>query len=197
MQDMSLTQALAGRRTRREFSPDAIPRAALQRLLWAACGRSGPDGGLTVPSAHALQPLRLFVSIGRVDEVEPGLYAVDDGSQDLRLHKGEDVRSELQAAALEDQPWIGSAAAIVTVCADLVAATTAFAEQPPYGTRGRRYVHIEAGAAAQNIYLQAAAEDLACVLVAGFHDEATAAALGLAAPLAPVLHMCIGRPAAG
>lgn len=55
-------------------------------------------------------------------------------------------------------------------------------------------MHTEAGAAAQTISLQAVAEGLGCVLVAGFKDEATAGVLNLEPPLAPVLHMCFGWP---
>ncbi len=192
---MTLAQAMASRRTRREFSQLAVPVQIVHRLLWAAYGASEDSGKRTAPSAHALHPLRLYTSIGRVEGIAPGVHAAAPDTLQMSCHVDRDVRTELEAAALEDQPWIGSAAAIITVCADLVAATSTFAEQPPYGTRGLRYVYIEAGAAAQNIYLQATAEGLACVLVAGFQDEATAKVLNLAAPVAPVLHMCFGWPA--
>ncbi len=194
MTDMTLARAIANRRTQREFSRQAVPLSVVKRLLWAANGVSGDDGKRTSPSAHALHPLRIYACAGRIEGVEPGVYAVAPGFQELSTHVDRDVRAELEAAALEDQPWIGGAAGIITVCADMVAATSAFAEQPPYGTRGQRYVHIEAGAAAQNVYLQAAAEGIACVLVAGFQDEATAAVLRLEVPVAPVLHMCFGWP---
>lgn len=191
---MTLAQAMAERRTQREFSQQAVSLHVVQRLLWAAYGVSEDDGKRTSPSAHALHPLRLYACAGRVEGVEPGVYAIAPNAQAMDLHIDHDVRADLERAALEEQPWIGKAAGIITICADMVAATSAFADQPPYGTRGQRYVHIEAGAAAQNIYLQAAAEGLACVLVAGFQDEATAGVLNLAAPVAPVLHMCFGWP---
>ena len=127
--------------------------------------------------------------------VEAGVYAIASNTKDMNLHIDHDFRADLETVALEDQPWICNAAGIITICADMVAATLAFADQPPYGTRRLRHVHIEAGAVAQNIYLQAASEGLACVLVAGFQDEATAGVLNLAAPVAPVLHMCFGWPA--
>ncbi|WP_337660329.1 SagB/ThcOx family dehydrogenase [Anderseniella sp. Alg231-50] len=197
MQNTTLAQALVKRRTQREFSPGAVSTEIVQRLLWAAYGVSEQDGRRTTPSAHALHPLRIYACAGRIEGMEPGVYAVSPDAQDMRPHIGRDVRSDLEAAALEDQPWIGNSAGIITICADMVAATSAFADQPPYGTRGLRYVHIEAGAAAQNIYLQAAAEGIACVLVAGFQDEATAGVLKLAAPVAPVLHVCFGWPETG
>jgi nitroreductase len=54
---------------------------------------------------------------------------------------------------------------------------------------------MEAGAAAQNVLLQATAEGLGCVLIAGIDDEATAKALGLEPPMVPLLHLCFGWPA--
>ncbi|MEO1158988.1 MAG: SagB/ThcOx family dehydrogenase [Pseudomonadota bacterium] len=192
---MTLAQAMAARRTQREFSAGSVPLQVVQRLLWAAYGVSEDGGKRTTPSAHALHPLRLYACAGRIEGAEPGVYAVAPDAHDMSLHIGRDVRADLEAAALEDQPWIGHSAGIITICADMVAATSAFADQPPYGTRGLRYIHIEAGAAAQNMYLQAAADGIACVLVAGFQDEVTAGVLKLAAPVAPVLHLCFGWPA--
>ncbi len=195
MDDITLQQALSRRRTCRTFADESVPLAAVQRLLWAAQGRTDESGKRTAPSAHALCPLRLFVVAGNIEGLEGGLHAV--GPEDLALAsmQSADLRPLLQNAALEEQSWIGEAAGIVTLCADFIAPAAAFAEQPPYGLRGQRYIYIEAGAAAQNLQLQAVAEGLSCVLVAGFRDEATAEILRLEAPLAPILHLCFGWPA--
>ncbi len=195
MNDITLQQALSRRRTCRTFADHPVPLAAVQRLLWAAQGRTDESGKRTAPSAHALCPLRLFVVAGNIEGLASGLHAVGPEDLALALTRSADLRPLLQNAALEEQPWIGEAAGIVTLCADFIAPSAAFAEQPPYGLRGERYIYIEAGAAAQNLQLQAVAEGLACVLVAGFRDEATAEILGLKAPLAPVLHLCFGWPA--
>ena len=40
-----------------------------------------------------------------------------------------------------------------------------------YGDRGIRYVHMEVGHAAQNIYLQAVALGLGTVVIGAFHDD--------------------------
>ncbi len=164
----------------------------MHRLLWAAQGATDDAGNLTAPSAHGLHPLRLFVSAGNVEDVAPGVYRADLENKSLLAHVDRDVRSELEHAALTDQPWIGRASGIISVCSDLAAPAAAFVDQAPFGVRGLRYVHIEAGAVAQNIYLQAAVEGLGCVLVAGFKDEVTADVLGLEPPVAPILHMCFG-----
>lgn len=192
----SLEDILSRRRTLRDFDDRGIPRALLHRLLWAAQGETDAEGKRTAPSAHALYPLSLRVISGRIEGLAPGMHAVARDGTSLTLIAEGDIRPALQSAALEEQPWLGRAAVIVSVCANFAAASQAFAEQPPYGARGARYIYIEAGAAAQNLQLMATAEGLGCVLVAGFQDEATAAALELSAPIAPVLHLCLGWPAA-
>lgn len=195
MDDIPLNQAMSRRRTCRDFEAREIPSSSLQRLLWAAQGITDESGNRTIPSAHALHPLRLLVVAGHIEDLQAGVYSVDKDVQRLTLTVQRDVRPELQNAALEDQPWIGAAAGIISICADFIAPSNVFADQPPFGTRGSRYVYVEAGAAAQNVQLQAVAEGIGCVLVAGFKDEATAEALGVTAPIAPVLHLCLGWPA--
>jgi SagB-type dehydrogenase family enzyme len=195
MAQMTLEEAILGRRTRREFDDRAVPLDTLRRLLWAAQGTTDAGGNRTVPSAHALHPLCLLVAVGRIEGLDVGVHDVGGDARQLTPRISRDVRADLEKAALDEQPWIGRAAGIITVCADLVTPTRDFADQPPFGARGLRYVYIEAGAAAQNILLQAEAEGLACVLVAGFKDEATAGILELECPSMPVLHVCVGWPA--
>ena len=192
--EISLRQALLQRRTVRDFSNAAVPLQALQRLLWAAQGITGPDGNRTAPSAHAMHPLRLYVQAARVAGLDQGLYEIGVNDQSLRLLHGSDLRPALAAAAIDEQPWIGQAACIIVICADMVKPAQAFADQRPFGRRGVRYVYLEAGAAAQNLQLQAVAEGLGCVGVGGFNDEATADVLGLGIPLEPVMQLCIGYP---
>jgi SagB-type dehydrogenase family enzyme len=65
-----------------------------------------------------------------------------------------------------------------------------------YGARAARYVHIEAGHAGQNVYLQATALGLGTVMVGAFDDGAVGRAVGLAAGEEPLWLMPVGRPAA-
>jgi len=192
--EISLREALTRRRTVRQFTQATVSRTALARLIQAAQGETGAEGRRTAPSAHALFPLRLFVVAGRVDDLETGLHAVAPASLEMTKLHGKDLRPELRAAAIGDPAWITDAACIVAIAADMIGPGRHFADQPPYGARGARYVHMEAGAAAQNLQLQAVAEGLGAVLVGGFHDEATANILGLEAPLAPLMLICVGVP---
>ena len=75
-----------------------------------------------------------------------------------------DKRTELCNAAL-GQPSIKDAAAVIVFSAVYERTTR------KYGERGIRYVHIEVGHAAQNIYLQAISLNLGLVVMGGFDDE--------------------------
>lgn len=194
--EITLTHALRHRRTVRDFSDTAIPLEALERLIWAAQGVTGDDGKRAAPSAHAMHPLRLLVVANNVSTLDKGLYEVDPGDLSLKVVNALDVRPALREASIGAPQWITDAACIIIVCADMVAPTQAFIEQKPYGARGARYVYLEAGAAAQNLQLQAVAENLGSVWVCGFNDEATADVLGLQAPLSPIILFCVGHPQA-
>lgn len=193
MANVTLQNALQHRRSVRSFAEREVPRFALEAVLWAAQGVTNADGRRTAPSANALHPLSLKVAVAHVTGLSPGLYAVGaDGAP--ALIDESDRRPALAEAAIGDQPWVAEAPVVIAVCADFFAPAQAFVDQPPYGYRGGRYVHIEAGAVAQNMHLQAVAAGMGGVLVAGFHDAVAARALGVAPPIAPVCLFCMGVP---
>jgi len=66
-----------------------------------------------------------------------------------------------------------------------------------YGERGRlRYVPMDLGHAAQNVYLQATALGLGTVAVGAFYDDDAAEILGLSEEETPLYIMSVGKPAA-
>ncbi len=62
-----------------------------------------------------------------------------------------------------------------------------------YGGRGQRYVHMEAGHAAQNIYLQAVPLGLGTVTVGTFSDGKVKQILDLPENEVPLYLMPVGR----
>lgn len=58
---LKVMQALAERKSIREYSPKMLSQQDLSDLLWAAGGVSRPDGRLTAPTAQNKQEIRLFV----------------------------------------------------------------------------------------------------------------------------------------
>lgn len=194
MAEITLNEALARRRTVREFTGAAIRKEALETLIWATQGITGAERQRTAPSAHGLHPLRLFVVANRVDGLDKGTYRVDPDGHSLENIDPSDLSPTLRGAAIDDPPWITDAACIIAICADIEAPNREFADQKPYGERGARYVFLEAGAAAQNLHLQVVAENLGCVWVGGFDDKAVADVLGIKTPLKPLILVCVGYP---
>jgi SagB-type dehydrogenase family enzyme len=62
-----------------------------------------------------------------------------------------------------------------------------------YGQRGVRYVHMEAGHAAQNIHLQAVALNLGTVVVGAFDDDKVKIIVNLSGDEQPLCLLPIGR----
>jgi SagB-type dehydrogenase family enzyme len=98
-----------------------------------------------------------------------------------------DVRAQLAGASL-DQAWVGDAPVDVVISA-VYGRTT-----DRYGDRGTRYVHLEAGHAAQNLCLQATALGLGAVTVGAFSDEHVKKVLHMAADEEPLYVIPIGHP---
>jgi SagB-type dehydrogenase family enzyme len=172
---------LASRRSRREFTTQALTEQEISQLLWAVQGLTAAWGGRTSPSAGALYPLELYV-------LTPEVYGhyLPRGNR-LEVLADRDLRREAAASAL------GQSAVRDAPLTLVIAAVYARTEKK-YGARGRRYVQLEAGHAAQNALLQAVALGLAAVPIGAFNDERLARSLHLPQEQAPLYIIPIGHP---
>ena len=185
--ELPLEQSLSRRRSVRAYRDAAIDLAEIGQLLWAAQGITDPQGYRTAPSAGALYPLELYVVTGRVQGLAAGVYHYEPEPHRLVKTERGDQRRPLARAALS-QSWVGEAAAVLVFAADYERTTR------KYGERGIRYVHMEAGFAAENLFLQAVSLGLATVVVGAFDDDEVAGVLQLPANVRPLLLMPLGRP---
>jgi len=182
---MSLEQALAARRSRREFAPELLGDAELGQLLWAAQGLTEPGGaGRTAPSAGGTYPLEVYAL------TTEGLFHYRPSGHALEVLGSEDLRPALAEAAL-GQEWVRTGPAVLVI-AGVLGRT---AER--YGSRAERYVALEAGHAAQNVLLQAAALGLAAVPVGAFGDGEVREVLALPEGRTPLYLIPVGHPAGG
>ena len=181
---MSVEEALANRRSHRDFLADAISFDQLLQILWAAYGTS--SGGLrTTPSAGATYPLEIYAVVGNVEGIESGVYRyIPDEHRITRTASG-DVRTKLCKAAL-DQKMAAKAPASVFFSAVFDRTTKR------YGERGVQYVHVEVGHAAQNVYLQAEALGLGTCAIGAFTDSSVKKILNLPKNEEPLYLMPIG-----
>mgnify|MGYP001816195912 FL=1 len=182
----SLEQVIAQRRSQREFTNSRLTMAEVGQLFWSAQGITDPRGLRAAPSAGALYPLELYLVAGTIEDMAPGIYHYrPDRHQLIKTNSG-DSRLALARAALS-QGWIADAAAVIVFAADYQRT------MKKYGHRSERYVHIETGHAAENLFLQAQSLGLATVVVGAFDDAALASVLRLPVELQPLLLMPVGR----
>lgn len=178
----SLEQALSSRRSVREFGRGNLTLEEIAQLLWAAQGVSGPGDKRTAPSAGALYPLEVHLAMAE------GLYHYHPADHALLCRSEEDKRTALFNAALR-QPAVRDAP-VVFILSAVFSRTEA-----KYGReRTARYVHLEAGHAAQNLLLQATAIGLGAVPIGAFYDDQVQPVLELEAKLAPLYLIPVGRP---
>lgn len=181
-------QALVQRRSVRRFKPEPITLEELSQLLWAAQGVTTPDGRRTAPSAGATYPIELYVAVGNVTGLKPGIYKYHPQTHQLSLVKTGDVRMRLADAAL-GQSWVERAPAT------LVFGAVYERTSRRYGRRAVQYVHMEVGHAVENAHLQAVALGLGGVVIGAFVDEDAAKTVGLKPEEQPLCLFPVGRPA--
>ncbi len=182
---MSLEGALKERRSVRQYANDPLALSDLSQILWAAQGISGADARRTTPSAGALYPIDVYVVAGNVKDLPAGIYRYEPQKHMLLKRANGDKRTELSRAAL--QSTIQNAPAVL-VFSGVYERTTA-----KYGGRGVRYVHMEAGHASQNVYLQAVSLHLGTVVIGAFQDEDVRTVLALPENEQPLSLMPIGK----
>lgn len=182
----SVEKALLTRRSVRDYRDEPLTLAEIGQLLWAAQGVTTPGGFRTAPSAGALYPLELYLVAGNTRDLAPGIYRYHPRNHSLTSLLPGDRRGELCAAAL-NQAAIRKAP-VSLVFSALFARTTG-----KYGERGIRYVHMDHGHAAENVYLQAVALNLGTVVIGAFDDGAVKRVIAMPPEEKPLSIMPVGR----
>ncbi len=167
---VSIEEALNKRRSVRDYKRGPLSLEEVSQLLWAGLGKNLYRR--TTPSAGATYPLELYLAVGEVEGLNPGLYHYSSSRHSLELVGEQDLRKGLCRAALE-QRMIERAPVSILITAE-VSRTTAH-----YGQRGVRYVHMEVGHVGQNISLQAVGLNLGTVMIGAFDDREVKEVLGI------------------
>ena len=184
---IALERCIKQRRSVRGFRDQMLNQDQLGQLLWAAQGITCADGKRAVPSAGALYPLELYVACGQVASLASGVYRYAPEGHELLLVAPGHQREKLVVAA-RDQEWIAGAPAMICIAAVFERTTV------KYGNRGRGYVYMETGHAAENLMLQALTLGLATTMVGAFSDDVVKRVLHLARNETPLCLIPIGAP---
>ena len=189
--EVSLEEAVSRRRSRRGFKATPLTLQQVAQVLWAAQGITSPGGLRAAPSAGALYALELYVAVGgrEAGGLAAGVYHYDPQHHALEPTLEGDVRPTLARLAV-GQTFLAETPLALVITAEYERISQR------YGDRAARYVHMEVGHAAQNVYLQAEALGLGTVVVGSFQDEAVSQALSLPTQHRPLYIMPVGYPSA-
>lgn len=167
----SIEEAIQQRRSIRDFSGEPLKLEEISKLLYLANGITGvlqsdiPLALRAAPSAGALYPIELYPIVLNVADVRPGVYHYNVKAHVLELLQPGNYRDLLYNYTLKQE---------MILTASVVFLLTAVFKRTKskYGERGYRYVLLDAGHIAQNLYLTATAMKLGVVSIGGFYDDA-------------------------
>lgn len=168
---MPLSQVLTTRTSTYAYCEKPLNLQTLSTLLHYAAGISRwgetPDGEpfpmRMAPSAGSLQPVNLYVIVNTVADLAPGVYYYAPPDHELQLVIPNDMRAELRRCSMQEFVVDVPAIVALTCSVDRV--------QWRYGDRAYRSVHLDAGVMCQNLYLVAAALELAGCAIFGFFED--------------------------
>ena len=180
------------RRSIRSYSPAQILRLGLlSSLLWATQGITAAQGEWsfrTAPSAGGLYPIETYVFSRAVEGLEEGVYHFRPHAFDLEFIRRGDLSPALANAAL-GQTMIRDAQATFIWTA-LVARSTW-----KYRQRAYRYIYMDAGHIAQNLYLAGTAAGLGVCAVGAFFDDDVNNLIGIDGKEEITVYLaCVGVP---
>lgn len=164
----SIEAVLKSRRTKRDLKADQLTLKQVSQMLWAAQGVTSDWGGRTTPSAKSTYPLNAYLIANHVEKLENGLYQYVPGDRvmahqlvPLKLANFQDAIYDITKQSSSKEP-----AALILITGDMAKMAEAFG-----GTKHDEDVYLEAGHAAQNLYLQAESLKLGMVVTSSLDQN--------------------------
>lgn len=186
---MAVEEAIERRRSIRDFPGPPVTLLQASRLLHRASGITDQNTGYrAAPSGGAIYPMDLYLVANSVDGLSPGIYLYRPQGHSLDVVREGDFRNQLSLIAL-GQAVVARASAV------MVLAGVFQRSRQKYGERGYRFVLMECGHIAQNVYLAATSMGLGTCAVGAFLDDEFNGLLGLDGEEEAALYLlCIGNP---
>ncbi|MDY6866699.1 MAG: SagB/ThcOx family dehydrogenase [Chloroflexota bacterium] len=183
-----LRQAIEERRSVRRYSDDALSLEELSYLLWLTQGVKKINEKRqvtlrTVPSAGCRHPFETYLSINRVESLEPGLYrfvATRHQLAALRLNK--DFNEKLTEACLGQRQ-------VATSAVTFIWAAVPYRTMWRYSERSYRYLYLDAGHVCQNLHLAAESINCGMCAIGAYDDDAADQLMGFSPPEMFVIYM--------
>ncbi len=189
---MSVEEAIQNRRSVREYANKSLSIKDVSQLMWAAQGITDKQTNFrAAPSSGRTYPLEIYLVVGKggVEGVEEGVYHYNNTNHELEKILSGDKRSELSKAA-DGQAWVANAPVNIVITGSYQRTMN------KYGNNNLsiRFVHLEAGHAGENIYLQATARGLVTVSLGSFNDNTVKTLLNIQADETTLYIFPVGFP---
>ncbi|OQA00948.1 MAG: Nitroreductase family protein [Bacteroidetes bacterium ADurb.Bin408] len=176
---MPIMEALSLRQSKRAFSNVELTMQQLADLLWAACGINRPDEGKrTAPSAMNDQEIDIYVSL------KTGVYLYDAEKNMLKAIKEGDFRKDMGR-----QGFVADAPVVLVYVADYSKMSVVMSKDSK-----DFYAATDVGFISQNVYLYAASEKMATVVLGMFDRGDIAKAIPLTKNQKVLLTQPVGFP---
>ena len=190
-----LRKAIEERRSLRHYHQDSLSLAELSYLLWLTQGikeinEKRKVAFRTVPSAGCRHPFETYLSINRVDRLEPGLYRyVASQNKLVQLNTSPEFNDKLTDACLGQRQ-------VATSAVTFIWAAVPYRTIWRYSERSYRYLYLDAGHVCQNLHLAAESINCGICAIGAYDDDAADALLGFNPPEMYVIYMAsLGRKA--
>jgi SagB-type dehydrogenase family enzyme len=168
-------QAIAKRRSTRDYAAVAMTSDELSRLLFLTSGVSADKYGnarRTAPSSGALYPIEVYAVVHRVDGIDSGVYHYAYREHALEQVRTGDFRANVVEQAIA-QEFLGECGVVLFLTMIMQRM------RPKYQDRSYRYGLLEAGHVGENAYLAATSMGLGACGVGAFMDDAINEMLGV------------------
>lgn len=176
--EIPLIEAVASRKSHRRFGKAFLTLEELSFLLWATQGvRSVVSDGSatlrTVPSGGARHPFETYLAVGRVRDLEPGLYRYLPLEHKLCLLREGDTLVEEARNASRNNAFVSDAAVVFVWTAIPVRA------EWRYGPVAHKMIAIDAGHVCQNLYLACASIGAGTCAIGAYSQDRMDSVLGV------------------
>ena len=175
---MSVEEAIAKRKSTRDYIQGDIPLETLTNLLY--------DSN-TIDLVYPYQDhIDIRCSIGAVEGLFPGIYHYYSQNNSLHQYSFEDARKSLKRAAL-DQQWVETAQLDLILSIN----TTWIYNQVNTSYFNKLFMY-SIGMIAQNIYLNCAALKLGTVVIGAFYESDVRSCMNLSNSFTPIYVIPVG-----
>lgn len=184
---------IARRRSVRSYARGQVmPLEELALLLWATQGITAASRQFqfrTSPSAGGLYPIETYIAANSVGDIDPGIYHFRPLEFDMEFLREGSYGPVLADAALGQNIAVEAQACFIW---------TAVVERSmwKYRQRAFRYIYLDAGHIAQNLYLAGTAAGMGVCGIGAFYDSRVNDLVGIDGITETAVYLAsVGRPA--